>query len=302
MKTIFYLTLTVLFLIITSCNHSQFIKDESFKLNTYYSLIPNGVDGDVNDIIAANEYDENGYLIQRLSQLPGEVVHHPVATAQFGIMLYENLIISYSNLTYQVVSNQVDFFKKSYVDHESIGYGFPYLFDYGIYPAPWYSGMAQGEIISFLIRWYDFTKDTTVLDIIHNTYKFMITLENEGGCLSLTPEGYSWIEEYPRTGYNHVLNGFLFSLISVYEYANYFRNQEAIALYNQLAWGLRMVVSEYEEENWLLYDRSTNQFVTDSYMYFQALQMKQLYEYTKDQFYRDKYELWLLFYDSGRPE
>ncbi|WP_045456224.1 D-glucuronyl C5-epimerase family protein [Vibrio campbellii] len=83
--------------------------------------------------------------------------------------------------------------------------------------APWYSGLAQGLGISALVRGYIIFDDLTYLEAAEKAIKPIITSIQDGGVLSTSKYG-KVIEEYPFKENNiHVLNGYLYSLIGVYE-------------------------------------------------------------------------------------
>lgn len=67
------------------------------------------------------------------------------------------------------------------IDEDMVG--FPYHFpmaSYGLEPI-WYSGMAQGQVISVLARAYLLTHDETILPLIKKVNNFMLYPVSEGG-------------------------------------------------------------------------------------------------------------------------
>ena len=87
----------------------------------------------------------------------------------------------------------------------------------GVMEENWYGAMTQGLGMSFLTRMYDITGNQTYLDVAENATKlFNVSVEN-GGFLRYYGEN-PWYEEYPTPeGGSFVLNGYIYSLIGLYD-------------------------------------------------------------------------------------
>jgi hypothetical protein len=86
--------------------------------------------------------------------------------------------------------------------------------------APWFSGMAQGQILSAIARLYEITKNQkydSVCVKIFNSFK-RFKGQHDPWIVHIDEHGYYWIEEYPEHDPNHVLNGFVFALFGLYDY------------------------------------------------------------------------------------
>ncbi len=96
--------------------------------------------------------------------------------------------------------------------------------------APWYAGITQGIIGSLFIRAYELTKNPIYARQAEMILNAMFKPVSEGGTYTTTPTGYEWIEEYPSVTHpNFVLNGFLFSIISLHEYLQLVGHQPLFA-------------------------------------------------------------------------
>lgn len=84
-------------------------------------------------------------------------------------------------------------------------------------PPGWYSAMAQGQAISLLIRAYDRTKIRAYLDCALRATKLYSIPSGEGGVRAMFADKYPWYEEYPTVPSSFVLNGFIYSLIGLYD-------------------------------------------------------------------------------------
>jgi hypothetical protein len=89
---------------------------------------------------------------------------------------------------------------------------------------PWFSGMAQGTVLSFFSYYYEISKDKKYLDLCEKTFR-SLTITQKGHiiipskCVSrIDSLGYIWFEEYPFYPSTSALNGFLFTVIGIYDY------------------------------------------------------------------------------------
>ena len=107
---------------------------------------------------------------------------------------------------------------------ENGGWLWPFSYVYGFHGSVlgvieenWYGAMTQGLGMSFLTRMYTVTGNETYLDAAKNASKlFNVTVEN-GGFLRYYGE-YPWYEEYPTPASgSFVLNGYIYSLIGLYD-------------------------------------------------------------------------------------
>lgn len=80
----------------------------------------------------------------------------------------------------------------------------------------WHSAMAQGHGISVLTRAYKHFNDKKYLKSAINALELFKTNSSEGG-VRAESFGNVWYEEYPTTPGSFVLNGFLYSLIGLYD-------------------------------------------------------------------------------------
>lgn len=123
-----------------------------------------------------------------------------------------------------------------------------YLYGYQFAPG-WASAMAQGMGLSVLRRAYDMHRDRRYISAGNRAVRFLhdVPVEQGGVKTSLADlhpslSGYLWLEEFPTQPANYKLNGFIFTLIGLYDWWQ--RDPEAtegsVALAGQLfAEGIR---------------------------------------------------------------
>ena len=87
--------------------------------------------------------------------------------------------------------------------------------------APWYSGLAQGNGLSLLVRAAQATGDSAFADERASRVSVVPASVSDGGVLVEDDRGHVWIEEYLVDPPSHILNGFIWALWGVYDYARW---------------------------------------------------------------------------------
>lgn len=81
----------------------------------------------------------------------------------------------------------------------------------------WYSAMAQGQAMSVLTRAYWETRRRKYADAALKAMELFHIKSEDHGVVATFMEKYVWYEEYPTTPSSFVLNGFIYSLIGLYD-------------------------------------------------------------------------------------
>lgn len=85
----------------------------------------------------------------------------------------------------------------------------------------WVSAIAQGEIISVLVRAYKLSENTEYLLLAEKSFNLLITPIEDGGLLTFYNDSQDIVlEEHPDSKVNplsHILNGYLIAAIGIYE-------------------------------------------------------------------------------------
>ncbi|KAK3603498.1 hypothetical protein CHS0354_030340 [Potamilus streckersoni] len=84
-------------------------------------------------------------------------------------------------------------------------------------PPGWYSAMGQGQAMSVLVRAYLRSKSMSYLQAAINGLKVFNISSEQGGVKARFANTYDWYEEYPTTPGSYVLNGFMYSLLGLYD-------------------------------------------------------------------------------------
>jgi hypothetical protein len=110
--------------------------------------------------------------------------------------------------------------------------------------SPWISAMYQSVVISALVRAYRLGGDKELLDLcVKATKVFSLPIES-GGVQTVVGEGVLY-EEYPVYPLPRVLDGFLFSLLGLYDLAIETGSSAILALFTEGVAGLRAAISSW---------------------------------------------------------
>lgn len=121
----------------------------------------------------------------------------------------------------------------------------------------WYSAMGQGQAISLLVRAYLRTKDQKYLNTASKALKIFEIDSAHGGVLTKYAGKYHWYEEYPTTPSSFVLNGFIYSLMGLYDLkqtASGETAEHASKLYNAGMDSLRHMLLMFDNGSGTFYD------------------------------------------------
>lgn len=106
----------------------------------------------------------------------------------------------------------------------------PYRFNYSPerLKAPWVSAYAQGLALSLFVRLYRVTGDKADLDTAQKVFRsFRPRSTNSKFWVAYVRSGELWFEQYPSSRPTHVLNGFGFAALGVYDYERLTRDPAA---------------------------------------------------------------------------
>jgi hypothetical protein len=122
--------------------------------------------------------------------------------------------------------------------------------------APWYSGLAQGQGISLLVRAHKETGEERYLTAARRAFQPLLRTTGEGGVLHVDPQDRRWIEEYLVEPPTHILNGFLWASWGVYDYALATGDVDARKLFSDSVETLKANLNRYDCGFWSLYELS----------------------------------------------
>ena len=209
--------------------------------------------------------------------------YNPIAIAQYGLGCW--------NLAEQG-ERKDDYRKKALLvadwlaDHLEVNSGgvpvWMHHFDWEYYKtlkAPWYSGLAQGQGVALLVRAWRYSGDQKYLEAADRAFKSLVTPINEGGCLFVDGNGDWWIEEYITEPSTHILNGFIWALWGVFDYAAVEQSafaKEAAQLWSRGCSTVAKNLDRFDSGYWSLYDLSPTSIRNLASPFYHKLHLVQL--------------------------
>lgn len=263
--------------------------------------------------------DEFGFP---MIQYEGGYFYNPVSFSQFSLSMYTD----YLNSENEDEKNKlrIDYIKCAdfLIDLQEDDGAFRYPFEWynynsgETYPEGWVSSMAQGQVLSVYARAYFLTKDNKYIENGNKVFNFMIKHKDQGGTLTTLEDidprykDYIFFEEYISTPDSYTLNGYIFSLFGIYDWAQLntdFPNLEigfSPAYYFQEGVeSLKLVLPLFDIDGFSTYDLGhivykNNGHIVPSYHSIHIIQLANLYTITGEKIFYDYQKLWTSYVED----
>ena len=170
-----------------------------------------------------------------------------------------------------------------------------YDYDLNFYgpAAPWISGMAQAQGISLLLRVHQLNATERVPEITHQAFQAFLRPTAEGGVVSHFSDGSLIFEEFPTDPPSHVLNGHIFALLGIHDYAAYWQKEAALELFDVAVVGLERNLNLYDTGCWNLYDlHPSRRLASPMYVKVHIQLLRLLADLTSDVLFAETSEKW----------
>jgi hypothetical protein len=239
--------------------------------------------------------DENGVFLFDLGGNIGPK-YHPVAIAHYALANHQLFLDTGKDMFRRNFLAQAEWFVQNQKREPILGSVWQYDYDWilGI-KAPWISAMAQGLVISTLIRASRYSnKERYVTTACNAVLSFKVPV-SEGGVRS-SIRGKVFFEEFPTDPPMHVLNGFIFALFGLYDCGIILGDESAKTLFWEGIQTLRSIISEFDTGYWSKYDlykSKTGRLAFYVYHRLHILLMEVLYLLTKDSLFQNYKNKWI---------
>ncbi len=122
--------------------------------------------------------------------------------------------------------------------------------------APWYSGLAQGQGISLLVRAHQETACLKYIEAAERAFASFLKSTDEGGVTFRDDDAGVWFEEYIVGPPTHILNGFMWAMWGVYDFFLSTGSEAAKTLFEEAVQTLLKNLHRYDLGFWSLYEQS----------------------------------------------
>jgi hypothetical protein len=183
--------------------------------------------------------------------------YNPIAVAQYGLARFNRWCATYdagdrrawnTAASWLAAGSRVNAHGVRVWVHQ---FDWPYR---QILKAPWYSGLAQGNGVSLLVRAARASGDAALAAAAHDAFESFRRPITEGGVVVTDDRGHLWIEEYLVDPPSHILNGFIWASWGVYDYAVWSGRREAFGVWERCVETMAARLHEFDTGWWSLYE------------------------------------------------
>jgi len=204
-------------------------------------------------------FDEEGIVMHNYKNIPRPGKYYtPVNIARYALANYNHYVKTGKSLYRVEFLKHADWLANNQIITPKDFGVWDYEFNYPAYKcqSPWISAMAQGQAISVLTRAYQLTGDINYLrtaNLAIGSFKYSV---DEGGVRFIDTDKNVFYLEYPcdLDLPPRVLNGFIFSLLGLYDHYQFTGNLESLKLFNEGIRTLKLKAKDYDTDNWTNYD------------------------------------------------
>ena len=225
--------------------------------------------------------------------------YNPIAIAQWGLGNY-NQYLRTGNFDSRTRFLRASDWLCDRLEQNSFGlYVWNHYFDWEYrrtLKAPWYSGLAQGQGISLLVRAHAETGEGKYLNCASLALQSFLVDLASGGVSFRDSKKNLWFEEYVVSPPTHILNGFVWASWGVYDYFLATGSREAIGLFGAAIKTLQENLPRYDLGFWSRYELSGTflpMIASRFYHRLHVTQLRILHNITSEKvfdFYANKWE------------
>ncbi|HKN32662.1 MAG TPA: D-glucuronyl C5-epimerase family protein [Terriglobales bacterium] len=205
--------------------------------------------------------------------------YNPIAIAQWGMGNYNRFRRSRDTKHRQKCLTASDWLRDHLEQNRSGLWVWNHHFDWeyrDTLRAPWYSGLAQGQGISLLVRAHRETGRPEYFHAAQRAFASFLAPIDDGGVTFTDAAGDVWFEEYIVKPPTHILNGFIWAAWGVYDYLLASGDPTARTLFQQAAQTLLKNLYRYDLGFWSLYEQSGTRLSMVASPFYHRLHIVQL--------------------------
>jgi heparosan-N-sulfate-glucuronate 5-epimerase len=243
------------------------------QLGEYYMLFRHKAD-------YAGPFDAAGIPMLDYRGVIG-VQYNPIAIAQWGLANYNLFCETGDNVRRQKTLKAAGWLAANLEQNVHGLWVWNHHFDWDyrdMLKAPWYSGLAQAQGISLLLRAY-VHPHSDGCEYLRAAEKALIALTRpiaEGGVLFEDDNKDLWIEEYLVNPPTHILNGFMWALWGVFDFWLARKDASAKVIFDRGVATLLRNLARFDTGYWSLYEQSGTRLKMLASPFYHQLHIVQL--------------------------
>lgn len=196
------------------------------------------------------------------SKIGGVWYYSPVTVMQYALMRHGRYVNDDEDATNFIAAAD----RLLLIQDTDGAFRYPYAFSHSmgvVLPVGLVSGMAQGHALSVFARAYHTTGDSKYLTAGEKAFEFMVLPIANGGTeyamteLDASLNGYTIIEEYITAPATYTLNGFMFTMLGIWDWAQVTESslaKAADALFYRCVHTLKRILPYYDVGGFTSYD------------------------------------------------
>jgi len=245
----------------------------------------------------AGHFDANGIPMLDYHGKVG-LQYNPIAIAQYALGCFNLYKRTAAKKYLDIFIKQVNWLVENLVKNKKGIYVWNHNFDWeygkGL-KSPWYSGLAQGNGLSVMVRAYELTKDERYKVAAEKAFLSLITEIKDGGTMFTDGQGDVWIEEVIVDPATHILNGFVWAAWGIYDYYLLTRDEKVKAFFDRFVSTLKENLPKFDVRIWSLYELSQNKIKMVASHFYHRLHVVQLmvmYKLTGEDIFLSYHKRW----------
>ena len=260
------------------------------RLGEYYQTFTSKADYEAHlDPAGVPQLDYHGVL---------GLQYNPIAIAQYGLGNY-NLFVRTGDADRRTKFLVIADWLADNLEENDYGFKvWMHHFDWeyrDTLEAPWYSGLAQGQGISVLVRAHAETGDARYLQAATEAFECFHHLTEDGGVIHEDPDGTLWIEEYIVFPPTHILNGLMWATYGVWDYYLATGDERAKRIFDRSMDTLENNLARFDTGYWSLYEQSGTRLKMMASPFYHSLhivELEILFRLTGRDFFRSYSSKW----------
>jgi heparosan-N-sulfate-glucuronate 5-epimerase len=205
--------------------------------------------------------------------------YNPIATAQWGLANYNRFRESGDDARLRKTIQSADWLAAHLEQNQGGLWVWNHHFDWeyrDTLRAPWYSGLAQGQGVSLLLRARAQTGNEKYQLAAERAFIALTRPIAQGGVLFEDEDKNLWIEEYLVDPPTHILNGFMWALWGVFDFWLASADARAKQIFDRGIGTLLHNIARFDTGYWSLYERSGTRLKMLASPFYHRLHVVQL--------------------------
>jgi len=262
----------------------------AIRLGEYYMLFREKAD-------YAGHYDAAGIPMLDYHGVIG-LQYNPIAIAQWGLANYNRFCETGDEARWQKTLKSADWLTANLEQNAHGLWVWNHHFDWeyrDTLKAPWYSGLAQGQGVSLLLRAHAHAGDEKYQGAADKAVVALTRPIAEGGVLFEDEEKNLWIEEYLVDPPTHILNGFMWALWGVFDFCLARRDASVREIFDRGVETLIHNLTRFDTGYWSLYEQSgtrSKMLASPFYHQLHSVQLRVMSKLTGDARFAAVAERW----------